>query len=207
MKSIPAKRLTDSELLKLQNELMALANLNTEYSVDYIETFLFKDNYFMITELIETDSIASVIRGKKGKYSEGFCSYILFCIASGIKALHDLNVIHRGICSENIYCVGEHAKLNDLTSSMIFLTEQEAFRTSRIYFKNYMPPPECLDQSPRYDKAVDIFSLGSLAYELATGKSPHSFDSHKNVHPHTNFDTDPRRLCQLPPGSELSQEY
>lgn len=58
MKSIPAKTLTDKELLKLQNELMALANLQTEYSVDYIETFYFKNNYFMITELIETDPLA-----------------------------------------------------------------------------------------------------------------------------------------------------
>lgn len=209
MKTIPANTLTDQELLKLQNELMALANLHTDYSVDYIETFYFKNNYFMITELIEADPLAQLIRGKNASLSEEFCSYILYCIAKGIKALHDLNVIHRGVCADNVYCVGEQAKLNGMgRSSMVFLTEQEQFRTSRIYFRNYVPPPESLQQTPNYGKEVDVWSLGSLAFELATGKQPHSFESHKNQAAQRSYDTDLQRLYQLPTGNrQRSQEY
>ena len=70
MKSIPAKTLTDQELLKLQNELLALSKMQSEHSIDYVETFLFKDNYFIVSELIETCSLASLIRGKNGIQSE-----------------------------------------------------------------------------------------------------------------------------------------
>ena len=114
--------------------------------------------------------------------------------------MHDLNVIHRGVSSENVYCVGEQAKLNDLTSSMVFLTKQEAFRTSRIYFKNYQPPPESLSESPQYGKAVDIWSLGCLAFELATGKVPHSFDSQKrSIKRDDSFVSSARRMYEFPP--------
>ena len=208
MKSIPAKTLTDQELLKLQNELLALSKMQSEHSIDYVETFLFKDNYFIVSELIETCSLASLIRGKNGIQSEEFCSYILYCIAKGIKALHDLNVIHRGVSSENIYCIGEQVKLNDTTRSM-FLTEQEAFRTSKIYFKNYYPPPETLSQTPSYGKAIDIWSLGSLAFELATGKTPHTLASFKRrENSNIASDSNPIQRFQLLQGQQpRSQEY
>ena len=52
MKSIPADKLNEGELLKLKNELVALAKLRSDFSVRFIEAFYFKDTYFVITEVV-----------------------------------------------------------------------------------------------------------------------------------------------------------
>ena len=73
MKSVPSNTMNESELLQLKNELVALANLQSDYSVNYYETFYFKNSFFMITELIEVKPIADVIKSRRGNYSEEFC--------------------------------------------------------------------------------------------------------------------------------------
>ena len=127
--------------------------------------------------------VSDVIKKKKGNYSEEFCGYILYCIAQGIKALHDMNVIHRNICPENVYCIDGKAKINGNKSNMVFLTDLEASRRSKIYVKGFNAAPEVFESSTGdeseegYGKAVDVWSLGSLAYELATGSLPYSIST------------------------------
>ena len=92
----------------------------------------------------------------------------------GLKALHDLNVIHRGVCAENIYFFEEKVKIIDHANS-VFLTKKEVDRTSRHdNFGN--SAPEILERGGRYGKAVDVWSLGVLAYKLATGHAPYRED-------------------------------
>lgn len=81
MKTIDANKLKEGELLKLKNELVALAKLRSDFSVRFIEAFYFKGTYFVITELVQGDHIADVIRKRRGNLSEEFCQYILYCIA------------------------------------------------------------------------------------------------------------------------------
>lgn len=35
-------------------------------------------------------------------FSEEFCKYTLFCVANGLKDMHDKNILHRDIKSDNI---------------------------------------------------------------------------------------------------------
>lgn len=72
-----------------------------------------------------------------------------------------MNVIHRGINPSNVYNFEDHAKLLDYSNS-VFLTQKEAERnTSKLMFHN--SAPECF-QRKGYGKAVDVWSLGTLAY-------------------------------------------
>ena len=65
----------------------------------------------------------------KGGLSEAFCRYTLFCVAKGLEAYHDMNLIHRSINGEAILFNSEGVKIADC-SDAVFLTNEEPFRTS-----------------------------------------------------------------------------
>ena len=63
-------------------------------------------------------------------YSVNFCKYSAYRVAMGIKALHESNVIHRDIKSDNILCTDEgDIKLGDLGSAVL-LHEEKNYRIS-----------------------------------------------------------------------------
>ena len=58
-------------------------------------------------------------------YSEDFCKYSLYKVARGLLAMHNKNVLHRDIKSDNVlYSLDGQIKITDLGFSC-FLSEQE----------------------------------------------------------------------------------
>ena len=53
---------------------------------------------------MEGGSLDAIIKQSHTVYSIEFIKYTLYSSAMGIKALHDINVIHRDIKSDNILC-------------------------------------------------------------------------------------------------------
>ena len=107
----------------------------------------------------------------KMKFSEEFCKYTLYCVATGLHTLHARHVLHRDIKAENILIrssTGE-IKLADLGLSVI-LTSQEAQRSSAKGAVAFMSPE--IVQGKLYGKEIDIWAFGCTAYELAMHKLP-----------------------------------
>ena len=63
--------------------------------------------------------------------SEEFCRYTLYCVAKGLEAYHDMNLIHRSINGEAVLFNSECVKIVDCSDS-IFLTSEESFRRSSV---------------------------------------------------------------------------
>ena len=93
-------------------------------------------------------------------------------VARGLKVMHDNNVLHRDIKSENILCRPDGTiKIADLGLS-VFLHEQQMFRNSLKGTANWFSPE--IAQGVYYSKEVDVWAFGCFAYELATGNPPFS---------------------------------
>ena len=91
-------------------------------------------------------------------------------VAMGLNEMHQKNILHRDIKSDNILCSSDgQIKIADLGFS-VFLTQQEAFRRTRLGTAQWVSP-EIIQQKP-YSKEVDVWAFGIFAYELATGRPP-----------------------------------
>ena len=51
---------------------------------------------------MEGGSLTEILKVHYQSFSEEFCKYTIWCIAMGIKAIHDKNVLHRDMKSDNV---------------------------------------------------------------------------------------------------------
>lgn len=89
-------------------------------------------------------------------------------IVRGLKAMHDLNIVHRDIKCANIFLTKEGVvKLGDLNVSKVANKGLMHTQTGTPYYAS----PEVWKDKP-YDNKSDIWSLGCVLYELIALRPP-----------------------------------
>lgn len=83
----------------------------------------------------------------------------------GLFAMHDLNILHRDIKSDNIFCTSSgEIKVADLGMSLC-LTKDQAYRKTKLGTGQWISP-EVLEGG-FYSKKIDVWSFGCFMYEIA----------------------------------------
>ena len=84
------------------NEANLISYLKSDELIKCFDLFYWSNTTFMMLELMEQGSMTDIcIKGNK-TYSEDFCRYSLYKVAKGLLAMHNKNVLHRDIKSDNI---------------------------------------------------------------------------------------------------------
>jgi len=96
-------------------------------------------------------------------------------IASGLRALHRMEMVHQDLKPDNIL-IDKHGtiKLIDFGSTRIAGLEEMNNSGERVIpqgTRNYAAP-ECL-RGKRCSFSSDLFSFGTILYEILTGKLPY----------------------------------
>ena len=92
----------------------------------------------------------------------------------GLAYLHSIPIIHRDLNAGHVLLTESlRAKIADLGVAKLFDRETAMIHTRTLCprAQDFMPP-ECLDESPKYNTKVDIFSFGHLTIYLANQKAP-----------------------------------
>ena len=93
---------------------------------------------------------------------------IFIQLVKGLKALHDLKILHRDLKSANVFLENDgSAKLGDLNVSKVAKRGIGYTQTGTPYYAS----PEVWKDQP-YDNKSDIWSLGCVLYEMITLKTP-----------------------------------
>ena len=91
-------------------------------------------------EYMNGSSMDKVINAYHDRYSEDFCQYTLYKAARGLLKMHNKNVLHRDIKSNNILCSDEgDIKIADLGFS-VMLSDQASYRQTRKGTLNWFSP-------------------------------------------------------------------
>jgi NIMA (never in mitosis gene a)-related kinase 1/4/5 len=87
----------------------------------------------------------------------------------GLKALHELNILHRDLKSANVFMSSDGVvKLGDLNVSKV--AQQNGLLMTQTGTPYYASPEVWKDQP--YDNKSDIWSLGCVIYEMTTLNPP-----------------------------------
>ena len=159
------------ELKQVIEEASLLSYLDCDEIVKCNDLYYHKRVVYIFLEFMEQSSLTKMIKGYKNEYSEEFCKYSLYKAALGLKKMHENNVLHRDIKSDNILhsLDGGEVKLADLGFACT-LDEKKKNRKTKMGTPNWIAPEIC--NNVQYGKSVDIWSFGCFAHELATGMPP-----------------------------------
>ena len=148
------------------------ANIATIHSFEEAE-----GRIFIVMEYVAGEPLTNLI--KRGAMSEADVCRIGRGVADALAEAHEKGIVHRDIKPDNIIVNGNRVKVLDFgiakrvgvetttpDSPTGFVTQQGMI----LGTINYMSPEQALGKS--IDARTDIFSLGIVLYEAATGRQP-----------------------------------
>lgn len=169
-KKVAVKMAPASDLANLKTEI-ALQKLSAHKNVvSYVETFLHKDQLWIVLEYIHGGPLTEVL-GPTIVFPEPMIAFVCREILQGLAYLHTQHRLHRDIKSDNVLVDFSGAvKIADFGFAA-GLTEEQDKRRSVVGTPYWMAPE--LIRGQAYDAKVDVWSLAITAIEMAEGEPPH----------------------------------
>lgn len=99
----------DSAMGSRLKEHNLMLKINSSYILTAKEVYDFEGEYFVVSELM-SGSLKKFFKVMCRKLCQESCDYMTFIIASAIQDLHNVNLIHRDLKSENIL-INEDGKI------------------------------------------------------------------------------------------------
>ncbi|EGC31954.1 hypothetical protein DICPUDRAFT_49896 [Dictyostelium purpureum] len=158
-------------ILSFSKEIEVMKSLRHENIVRYLGTSLDQTNLSVFLEYIPGGSISSLL-SKFGAFSENVIRVYTKQILQGLSFLHSNQIIHRDIKGANILIDTKGTvKLSDFGCSKSFSGIVSQFKS--IQGTPYWMAPEVIKQTG-HGRSSDIWSLGCVIVEMATGLPPWS---------------------------------
>lgn len=169
LKFIEPKNEKERKIIKNEVGLMQMYS-NNDLILKIIETYDYKSRLWILVELMD-DAMTAYVQNWYKSYTENICKYVLKKAIDGLAFLHERNIIHRDIKSDNLLMsVNGDIKLADFGYA-VQLTQETATRASKVGTVCWMAP-ELIKGQRRYTTKIDIWSIGIFAMEMADGDAP-----------------------------------
>ncbi len=213
LKFLPAEMAKDTDLLeRFQREARAASALNhpnicTVHAID-----VHAGQHFIAMELLEGETLAERIR--KGAFDAGLLLELGTQLADALESAHAKGIVHRDLKPANVFVNSRgQAKILDFGLAKIEVARTRGGETSEaptavspqkltqdgstMGTVSYMSPEQARGQAT--DARTDLFSLGTVLYQMASGALPFQGETSAVV-----FDAilnrDPPPLSQTNPG-------
>ena len=131
--------------------------------------------YYIVMEYLDGTPLSALLRA--GRVAPPIAIGILLQLADALSAAHGRGVVHRDLKPENVFLQKRHGrdhfvKLVDFGIAKL-ADRQSGARTAAgmiVGTPEYMAPEQC--ENGRVDRRTDVYALGAMAYEIATGRLP-----------------------------------
>ena len=155
---------------RFKREAQTAANLNHPNIVQIFDWGIGGEPFFVM-EYIEGSTLTSII-SKKKTLSISDILFIGAQVSSGLQAAHSQGLVHRDIKPGNIMITPEgKVKVTDFGIVSLQNDESDITKTGSILgTASYISPEQA--QGKPVSKESDLYSLGTVLYELITGRPP-----------------------------------
>jgi serine/threonine protein kinase/Flp pilus assembly protein TadD len=218
LKFLPEQMAQDSQLReRFQREARAASALNHPNICTIHSIEQFEDNYFLVMELLEGQTLGQML-GRVQFPMERLLPMAVQ-IADALESAHSKGIVHRDIKPANIF-VTDRGQIKILDFGLVkienreerkeggpstVIEKQAAELTSpgaAVGTASYMSPEQA--RGHLVDSRTDLFSLGTVLYQMASGVSPFAGDTSAVI-----FDSilnrDPPRVDEVSP--QLPPEF
>uniref|UniRef100_A0A7S4QSW5 non-specific serine/threonine protein kinase n=1 Tax=Alexandrium monilatum TaxID=311494 RepID=A0A7S4QSW5_9DINO len=176
LKKVKLPSLSDKEKQNALNEVRLLASVQDKHIIAYKEAF-FDDKtrcLCIVTECADGgDLMHQIVKCQKERshLKEADVWRYLHGMCQGLKALHDMRILHRDLKCANVFLQHEPegmiAKLGDFNVSKVAKRGLCMTQTGTPYYAS----PEVWRDMP-YDAKSDMWSLGCVLYEMVALRPP-----------------------------------
>jgi serine/threonine-protein kinase len=172
-------------LARFEREAKAVAKLDHPNILAIHELGAHEGSPFIVTELLDGESL----RGRIPPGGMGWknAAEIGVAVAEGLAAAHRKNIVHRDLKPENIFLTSDgRVKILDFGLARIVLPADEEAETATVTpggtvvgtvmgTVGYMSPEQA--EGRPVDTRSDLFSLGTILYEMVAGRRPFEGDT------------------------------
>ena len=160
---------------RFRREAQTAANLNHPNIVQIFDWGIEEEPYFVM-EYIEGNTLTSIIASNRTVGLNDIL-YIGSQVASGLKEAHKHGLVHRDIKPGNIMITPSgKVKVTDFGIVSLQNEESDITKTGAVLgTASYISPEQAQGKAVSFES--DLYSLGTVLYELITGQPPFSGDS------------------------------
>lgn len=173
IKEILIGHLKPAEQNNAKKEVDVLKKMKHSNITEFFESFIYNSKLYIVMEHADGGDLSAAITRRKSSSQhwpeeEVMRIFVQICLA--LKHVHNHNVLHRDLKSQNIFLTSKGiVKLGDFGISKV-LEDYEAIAQTQIGTPYYLSPEIC-DSRP-YGRPSDIWALGVVLYELLALELP-----------------------------------
>src|SRR5262245_19216401 len=199
---------------RLKQEAQLASSIRHEHIIDITDFGNTQDGRtFVVMEYLEGESLAELL-ARETKLPEQRILRIISQAASALAAAHDKGIVHRDIKPENLFLIKrkeqDFVKVVDFGISKSLRASDDENEPPRLTQTGmvlgtplYMSPEQARGDD-NLDHRVDVYALGVIMYEAATGRVPFAGNNYLSVISQV-LNEEPKPLRELQP--ELSEEF
>jgi eukaryotic-like serine/threonine-protein kinase len=177
---------------RLEQEARLASSIGHEHIIDITDFGTTDDGRtFVVMEFLEGESLAECLH-REGALPETRILQIAQQVASALSAAHAKGIVHRDVKPENVFLLRrkdvDYVKVVDFGISKSLrnsdLGEEDSPRltqTGMVLGTPLYMSPEQARGDDELDQRIDVYALGVIMYELATGRVPYSGTNYLSI--------------------------